>query len=194
MGKKLFKNAVCISHNIISQVLKQGDIAVDATCGRGNDTLFIAGLVGEKGKIYGFDIQKEAIESTRVLLKSNNLADQVILINDDNRKMASYIDERPGVIMFNLGYLPDGDHRIKTNGDTTVEALKAAINLLDDEGIITIVIYPGHAGGLEELTAVETYLAGLSQRFFEVSEIRFINQINSPPQIIIVQKILGGAK
>jgi len=194
MGKELFKNAVSISHNIINQVIKEGDIAIDATCGRGNDTLFLARLVGAHGKVYAFDIQKEAIDTTRLLLMENNLVKRVFLINDDHRKIKSYLDARPRACMFNLGYLPGGDHKIKTRGDSTVEALKQMVNILADDGIITIVLYPGHAGGQEEFDTVRNYLSGLPQEIFEISEIRFINQINNPPQIIIVQKMSGGTK
>lgn len=55
-----------LSHNFL------GKVAVDATIGKGNDTLKLLKVVGENGFVYGFDVQEDAIEKTRVLLKDFN--------------------------------------------------------------------------------------------------------------------------
>lgn len=47
------------------QKLEKGDIAVDATMGKGNDTVLLAELVGISGKVYAFDIQREAVGITK---------------------------------------------------------------------------------------------------------------------------------
>ena len=52
--------------------VKEGDYAVDATLGNGHDTCFLAEIVGDSGKVFGFDIQKEAIESSTTRLKEKN--------------------------------------------------------------------------------------------------------------------------
>lgn len=65
----LGRNAVQLSHEIIKQTVKVGDIVVDATCGNGNDTLLLAKLVGNEGKVFAFDIQNAAIENTNLLLQ-----------------------------------------------------------------------------------------------------------------------------
>lgn len=46
-------------------IIQDGDAVVDATCGNGHDTKFLAGLAGAEGKVYSFDIQAEAIENAR---------------------------------------------------------------------------------------------------------------------------------
>ena len=51
-------------HFILSH-LGVGDVAVDFTMGNGNDTLFLSRTVGESGRVYAFDIQEEALASTR---------------------------------------------------------------------------------------------------------------------------------
>ena len=51
---------------IIKNKKGNNTIGVDATCGRGKDTLFLANIFKE---VYAFDIQDEAIESTKELLK-----------------------------------------------------------------------------------------------------------------------------
>ena len=45
--------------------LKPGDTAVDYTMGNGHDTAFLSETVGESGKVFAFDIQLAAMESTR---------------------------------------------------------------------------------------------------------------------------------
>ena len=49
--------------------LKEGDTAVDFTMGNGNDTLFLSKAVGESGKVFAFDIQEDALISTRAHLE-----------------------------------------------------------------------------------------------------------------------------
>jgi ubiquinone/menaquinone biosynthesis C-methylase UbiE len=51
------------AHQAVEAVLKPGDITIDATVGNGHDTLFLATRVGATGKVYGFDIQQEALDS-----------------------------------------------------------------------------------------------------------------------------------
>ena len=72
--------------------------------------------------------------------------------------------------MFNLGYLPGGDHVLVTQADTTVRALRAACQLLRAEGVLTVLCYRGHAGGSEEYSAVREE-ASRQQQQFQVDEI-----------------------
>ena len=46
---------------LLNKAVTSGDIVVDATLGNGHDTLFLAKLVGESGRVYGFDVQEHAI-------------------------------------------------------------------------------------------------------------------------------------
>lgn len=62
-------NALDISRKVIASRVHEGDICIDATAGRGNDTAYLCGLAGESGKIIAFDIQQEAIDSTAKLLE-----------------------------------------------------------------------------------------------------------------------------
>lgn len=189
MTASLFRNAVNISRQVISQVVKTGDAVVDATCGRGKDTLLLAGLVGEKGRVYAFDIQEEAIEATRLLLMENGVAERVVLLKQSHVDIDAWVQGRIKACMFNLGYLPGGDHNIKTEAHSSVAALQKALELLEPGGLISIVGYPGHDGGQEELEAVLSYLSVLSQQHYEIIESRFLNQVNCPPLVIMVHKL-----
>ena len=58
-------NAVSIAHRVAESVLREGDLAVDATAGNGHDTVFLAQAVGETGKVFAIDVQAAAIGSIR---------------------------------------------------------------------------------------------------------------------------------
>ena len=61
---------VSVAHNLIRDKLRPGDIAIDATVGNGHDTVFLVEQVSPSGKVYGFDIQQAAIDSTRAKVES----------------------------------------------------------------------------------------------------------------------------
>ncbi len=75
----VIKNSLGQSHDMIQKIVLPGDIVIDATAGNGNDTLFLAGLVGETGRVYSFDIQARAIEKTRKKLELHGVLDRVVL-------------------------------------------------------------------------------------------------------------------
>ena len=41
----------------VGQVLQPGDVAVDATCGNGHDSLFMAQAIGPTGELHAVDLQ-----------------------------------------------------------------------------------------------------------------------------------------
>ena len=114
MQAKYLNKATDLAKGLITKAVSYGDIVVDATVGNGNDTLFLCQLVGEKGKVIGFDIQDVALERTREKLSENNMLDRVILINSGHENLKDYIDSGVSAIMFNLGYLPGNNHNITT--------------------------------------------------------------------------------
>ena len=129
-GFRYFINPVETVKKIMSHYIKEGQIAVDATVGNGWDTLLLAELVGDGGRVYGFDIQGLAIEITQEKLLANNLDDRVVLINDGHENVDKYIDEEVNFVVYNLGYLPGGDKDIKTNTITTLESVEKMLGLL----------------------------------------------------------------
>ena len=54
---------------LLEDVISEGDIVIDATMGNGYDTKYLAEKVGESGVVYSFDVQEEAIKSTRKRLE-----------------------------------------------------------------------------------------------------------------------------
>lgn len=184
----MINKAIDFSRYLISNSLNTGDTAVDATAGNGNDTIFLSTLVGATGRVYAFDIQDKAIHNTKLKLKDHSL-DNVFAINDGHENMDNYVSNELGAVMFNLGYLPGGDHNIITKADSTVTALKKALKLIKKNGIISIVCYSGHRGGKEERNNLIQNLEELDQKTYQVLYYTFINQINNPPELIAIEKV-----
>lgn len=155
---------------MVKQVVGPGETVVDATAGNGHDTLFLANLVGAGGRVLAFDIQKAAVESTRHRLVEAGVMDRVELIQGSHVQMAEHV-ESGGVaaVMFNLGYLPGGDHAVISESDETMRALELVPRLLRVGGICTVVCYPGHAGGEREAEAVVEWAHGLEGAEFGAS-------------------------
>ncbi len=188
MRYKILNNTVTISKKYIEQYLKEGQIALDATVGNGNDTIIMADKVGSQGKVYGFDIQKIAINNTEKVLKRNNLLDRVKLIEDSHENINKYIFEKLDFIIYNLGYLPNGDKNIITKVDSTVKSIKHSLDLLNNNGLLLINSYVGHEGGLDENLEIENLLRDLNQKNFNVLKNGFLNQKNNPPILYIIEK------
>ena len=62
------------AHAIIRQVVRPGDVAIDATAGNGHDTRFLAELVGQTGHVFAIDLQQEALQRTAALVGEAELA------------------------------------------------------------------------------------------------------------------------
>jgi SAM-dependent methyltransferase len=175
----------------IREALPPGGTAVDATCGNGHDTLFLAECVGPNGKVYGFDIQEEAIRQTRSRLDAHGLSARVHLIRAGHERMADMLPAplqgQIYAIMFNLGYLPKGDPAIITRPDTTLDALETAAGWLAPGGIITVCLYTGHPGGPEEAGAVIRWASSLPPKRFQVMWQQLINR-NQAPSLVVIEK------
>ncbi|HLR34384.1 MAG TPA: class I SAM-dependent methyltransferase [Tissierellales bacterium] len=185
---KYMNNVLNISKALMDLAIYNGDTVIDATVGNGNDTLYMANLIGDEGKVYGFDIQKTAINRTKQALEKAGFNNRVTLINSGHETMDEYVKEKVKLVVFNLGFLPKGDKKITTLPGTTIMAMEKSLKLLVDNGLLLIISYIGHSGGLEEKEAVENYLKELNQKEYNVLKYKFINQINNPPILYGVEK------
>ncbi|TAA69790.1 class I SAM-dependent methyltransferase [Planococcus salinarum] len=170
---------------LLEQSVTIGDNVIDATAGNGYDTLFLAQLTAGSGKVYAFDIQEDAVHATRDRVKE---FDNVDVILDSHANIGRYVKDEIGAAVFNLGYLPKGDHSIITKAETTLSAIKQCVHLLKKNGLVVIVIYSGHEGGSEERDAVMDYALQLPQTKFDVLKYQFINQQHSPPFLVAIEK------
>ena len=139
-------------------MLKPGDVAIDATAGKGRDTGFLAQAVGCTGWVHTFDIQAEAIQSTRNLLVASGLIDHVTLHQRSHAELTQALPKshrgKIAVALFNLGYLPGSDQKIITKPESTLLALQSALSELKSGGRLICVTYTGHPGGKDESDVV----------------------------------------
>ena len=172
----------------ILEHLHEGDTAVDFTMGNGHDTEFLSKTVGESGKVYAFDIQASAVESTRKNLAAAGCPDNYTLIHDSHHNVKSYVQEPIKAGLFNLGYLPGGDKSITTMRTTTLPAIEAAIELLGKDAILLIAVYPGHPEGDAEGREITDYLSTLSRFKVCCTKVQIINSPTSPYFMMIETK------
>ena len=92
------------------------------------------------------------------------------------------------MVMFNLGYLPRGDKACTTAAHTTLRALEAALAGLKPGGIITVMAYTGHDGGMQEAMAVRQWCDDLARdRYLYRLSIR--DSDNRPPHCMLIQRL-----
>ncbi|QIC05565.1 methyltransferase domain-containing protein [Brevibacillus sp. 7WMA2] len=183
----MFPNVLEVVRQYIRERVEEGETVVDATMGNGNDTLFLAQLVGERGKVYAYDVQSEAIEKTRARLEREQVVERVNLLLTSHEQMKE-IPVAIGAVMFNLGYLPGGNKDITTQANTTIRAIEAGLDKLRTGGIMTIIIYWGHEAGTIEKEAVVDYCEKLPQTEYLVLRYQYMNQQNQAPFIIAIEK------
>ncbi|MEK4235389.1 class I SAM-dependent methyltransferase [Paenibacillus sp. FSL H7-0714] len=193
-----FMSVLSFAHKLISERLTLGDRAIDATVGTGADTLFLAKATGTRGEVYGFDIQATALrlaeERLRLAREEAPSLATVTLLERSHAEMAEAVPANwhgtVGAVMFNLGYLPSGDadKNIITQPDSSIAALEASLQLLRPGGIITAVLYPGHAGGDKEAAAVESWAAAVSQKVAQSIVYRQLQRTDSPYMIALEKK------
>lgn len=187
------RTALELTHRWMGERLRPGDTAVDATVGNGYDTVFLADCVGETGRVFGFDIQADAIASAEARLAASDLSERVFLFRHGHEEMRGYLPEdavgRVAGVLFNLGFLPGGDHGILTRAETTLPALEQSCELLSPGGLLEVVMYRGHAGGAEEADAVLEWAGELDQSRFSAFHYHLVNQRNTPPELLGVEKL-----
>ena len=182
------RNARYLARDIIDELICPGDVVVDATAGNGHDTLYLRQKVGENGKVYAFDVQAAALESTKKRLEENGCAENVELILDSHANMAEHVKETPKAVLFNLGWLPTGDHTVTTQVESTLAAVKAAMELVSSGGMVSVCIYPGHEEGTREKHALVQMLAQADIRKYNILWCDFINQRVDSPKVVLIQK------
>lgn len=183
----MLNNVVEIARQYMSLTIKEGDTVLDATCGNGYDTLFLSQLVGSSGSVYAFDIQKEAIERTKRLLSENECNRNVSLILDSHENIGRYVKSIQFAV-FNLGYLPNSDKSIVTNAESTVNAVSAAIQLLNSAGLIVVCCYLGHTGGITEFESLLESLNKYDCDCYNIVVLKHLIRHDDAPRMILIEK------
>ena len=182
------KSARYLAADILRRAIEPGDTVIDATMGNGYDTLLLCQLVGEQGKVYAFDVQPQAVENTRKRLAEAGLLDRAELFCLGHEHISANVKEPVSAVVFNLGWLPGGDHSITTRWETTRQAVNSAMELLKPRGVLVICAYPGHAEGDRERQALTDMLSSLPPQQYNVLWHRFINASPGAPECFAVQR------
>ncbi len=187
---------------VVKKYIRRGDLAVDCTMGNGHDTLSLAGAVGitpngtgPSGNVLSFDVQDSAIQKTRALLAENGIRDieksGIYLIKDSHENIDKYLKLRsvkPAAIVFNLGFMPGEDKTILTRKHSTLKAVKKALELIKDDGIISITTYSGHLEGAEENAALLEMLRTLPSKRYHVIYTDMLNQKKTAPRVFFITR------
>ena len=179
--------AVKFVQDFLAARLAQPRLCIDATCGNGGDTAFLCRLVGPEGRVLGFDIQPEAIASTRARLETQGLAAE--LFCDSHANLLHHV--RPGtadIVMFNFGWLPGADHRVFSTADSSIPALEAALTALRPGGVLSAILYSGRVIGTGEKQSILGWLRALPLEKYTVLVCDFANWADTAPLPCLVLK------
>lgn len=186
MDKPFSLSHIDLAHAYWERILEPGDWAIDATCGNGHDTLFLANHPHVEGVI-ALDIQPAAIQSAkeRVLHSS-----KVHFFEQSHETFPTITTLHPiRLIVYNLGYLPKGNKAITTEVSSTLTSLRRALSLLSQGGLISLTCYPGHEEGKRELLAIEKFLHSLPMLEWDILKHTKPNKPIAPVLIVLKKSV-----
>jgi predicted methyltransferase len=191
-GKTPIHRMAVVAQELLAERISKGDQVMDGTMGNGYDTLFLWQQVQPDGCVTAFDLQAEALESTRARLSTAGWSgDQhtLRLIQDNHSRLAEYVKKPLKAAMFNLGYLPGSDKAMVTRWNDLQQSLDALRNdYLLPGGIISVISYSGHSGGQEEQQQLLSYAGSLPSEKWSAMVMRRINASLSAPVLVLIQK------
>jgi hypothetical protein len=197
----LFKNHLDLAHQYWKLLLRPGDIAIDATCGNGNDSLFISkqillqGQTEGMGELFLFDIQQTALNKALELLSLHLDTQQLSRI----RPFLSCHSIFPDVIReatvalaaYNLGYLPGGDKSLTTRVSSSLVSLQNVLSLIKPGGVVSVTCYPGHSEGQREEEAILKWASALPPYTWNCCHHKWINSVQAPSLLILQKRVIS---
>ncbi len=179
-----------MAHQWVAARVISGDSVIDGTVGNGHDTAFLAGLVGDSGLVFAFDVQSKALEVAKKRLSDSGCLEQTRLILDGHENLSAHVGTTAiKAVMFNLGYLPGSDKTQITKAETTIPALKGALESLSAGGIVTLVVYVGHLGGLEESESILRFCENLDSAKFRAMRYDPLNSRKAAPFLVGIERV-----
>ena len=136
--------------------------------------------------VFGFDVQAAAITATAQRVQDHP---QVTLFQASHENLSDHLPQEGKLAgaMFNLGYLPGGSREIMTCQNTSIAALGQTLERLKIKGLVTLVLYPGHAGGDNEATSVRAFAKNLGEEFM-VAQYRRLNFDSPAPELLVIER------
>lgn len=191
----LFSNHLELARRRWRELLLPGDTVLDATCGRGHDTLALAQMVltEENGALWALDIQADAIAATTSRLSASLTEGQLrrsyVELCDHATLPPSMAEVSLKLAVYNLGYLPGGDKSIITTAETTLHSLESVACHIAAGGALSIMCYVGHPGGAGESDGVMEWCRRLPPARWNVCCHRWLN-VSRAPLWILCQRTL----
>ena len=153
-----------LAHLKWASVLRPDDSVIDATCGNGHDTAYLASLLfpsnddttqlssssssssssGQK-QLVCIDIQQEACDATheRLVTTMDNYNESSIRIVCGSHATLPEVPTPLGLVCYNLGFLPNSPNRdMYTQTDSTLSSLAEAALRLRVGGLLSVMTYP----------------------------------------------------
>lgn len=181
----IFQSHLDFAHSHWSKYVNPGNLVIDATCGNGHDTLFLARLLKGFGKVVAYDVQQEALQKTNFLLKQKLNEDEYKSVHLKLACHSEMSEQDANLIVYNLGYLPGSDKLITTQKETTLKSVQRALKILSKGGVISITCYPGHPAGREELEMLMNFFPSLPPLSWSVSCHQWLNRKDSPLLLLL---------
>ncbi|MEM8628459.1 MAG: class I SAM-dependent methyltransferase [Chlamydiota bacterium] len=160
--------------------LREDSHVIDATCGKGRDTLFLAKCVPQ-GHVYSYDIQSTALAEAKRLIDGEGKSKQVTFFHQSHTSFEQNAD----LVVYNLGYLPGSDKTICTQPKDVLESVEHAQSFAQ---AICITCYPGHLSGRKEEELLHAYSKTLDAKLWTASHHRWVNR-HLCPSLIWLTKI-----
>lgn len=180
--------AVRLVQDYLAAHLPHAALCIDATCGNGGDTAFLCGLsAASGGRVLGFDIQPEAIASTRAHLAQKGFTAE--LHRDSHANLLQYVT--PGTadaVMFNFGWLPGADHAVFSTAGSSIPALEAALTALRPGGVLSAILYSGRVIGSDEKRHILQWARALPLTKCTVLVCDFANWADTAPLPCLILK------
>lgn len=183
----VLENPLDLNRRILDGVLRRGDTVIDATCGNGHDSVYIAEKIGSAGALYCFDIQADAIKNTQEVLSKVAEKPKYFMLQESHEDLSLFVDSKVDCVFYNLGYLPNSNKLITTTPEISIKSIQSAFKLLKPNGIISIISYLVH-DNQKEYQQIKDFLLNLDQNEFSVAETTFMLR-KSSPVLFIIEKL-----
>jgi len=146
-------------------------------------------------KLFAIDLQQRAVQATKKRLAAfltPQDAEAVAVLHQCHSYFPAHLHPSTvKLIVYNLGYLPGGDKQVTTQADTTLTSLHAAVPLITPGGAISIVCYPGHSAGKQELLALTAWMEQLDNNVWSYCHHQWPSRPYSPQWLFLQRYTVG---
>jgi Putative rRNA methylase len=146
-----------LAHWLWSSVLRpHQDVAIDATCGNGNDAVGMASILfgnehlylDQQAQLICIDVQEQACQATQQalsqMLSTSTMTRHVQILHASHAPLqVPILPTEPGLVVYNLGYLPNQNKEQQTRVESTLQSITDALLLIRIGGMVSIMTYPG---------------------------------------------------